>query len=79
MNFQVTINHQQQITPMNNLFIDPKEVIGRKFTGTDPSVEYTCVGYAANETFLLIGKLEDHGGQSFKLKTIRLADARFKM
>jgi len=54
------------------------DIIGRKFTTVkDPTVEYICVGYACNTTFLIIGALNDTVNNRFTLESIKLSDAKF--
>lgn len=63
---------------MNKLYIEPSTIIGKTFTATDPNTEYECVGYAANETFLVVGKLNDTVNNRFTLKTFKLQDVKFR-
>ena len=60
----------------SSLQIDPT-LIGKKFTGFDPKVEYTCVGFAQNETFIIFGAYNDAANNSFKIQSIKLTDAKF--
>lgn len=54
------------------------DLIGKKFTTSkDPSVEYICVGYACNTTFLVIGALNDSVNNRFTLESVKLSDAKF--
>ncbi len=62
-------------TPM---YIDPKTIVGKTFTALDPNQEYTCVGYCANETFLIIGSQFDAPNNRSTLKTFKLSDVKFK-
>jgi hypothetical protein len=59
------------------LHIDPKFIVGKKFVGFDKNTEYTCVGYAANETFLVVGALWDQASNRFTLKTFKFQDVTF--
>ena len=58
------------------MFIDPTAVIGKKFVvnGTD---EYVCVGYAQNETLLVLGAFNDVTNNRFTVKSFKLTDAKF--
>jgi len=60
------------------MFIEPKAIVGKKFTALDPNLEYECVGYAANETFLVIGSNFDSQNNRSTLKTFKLSDVKFK-
>lgn len=59
------------------LHIDPKFIVGKKFSGLDKNIEYTCVGYAANETFLVVGALWDQAANRFTIKTFKFQDVTF--
>lgn len=60
------------------LLLSEKAIIGQKFTALDPKVEYTCVGYAQNDTCLVVGALFDSVNNRTELKTIKMTDAKFK-
>ena len=60
------------------MYIDPKAIVGKKFTAMDPNLEYTCVGYCENDTFLIIGTLFDAPNNRSQLKTFKLSDVKFK-
>lgn len=60
------------------LLISEKAIIGQKFTANDPKVEYTCVGYAQNDTCLVVGAYFDSVNNRTELKTIKMTDAKFK-
>lgn len=62
---------------MNKLYIEPSAIIGKTFTANDPNIEYECVGYAANETFLVVGKHLDIVNNRFTLKTFKIQDVKF--
>lgn len=63
---------------MNKLYIEPSAIIGKTFTtSADPNTEYECIGYAANETFLVVGKHMDTVNNRFYLKTFKIQDVRF--
>ena len=62
----------------NNMFIDPKYICGQKFTSpNDSTVEYTAIGYGANETFLIIGATFDSTNNRSSIKTFKLSDVKF--
>lgn len=61
-----------------SIYIEPNAFIGKKFTANDPNLEYECVGYAANETFLVIGSQLDSANNRSTLKTFKLSDVKFK-
>ena len=56
--------------------LDPT-LIGKKFTAMDPNIEYTCVGFGQNETFLVFGAHNDVPNNRFKIKSIKMSDANF--
>lgn len=61
------------------LHIDPKYIVGEKFdTQLDPKTDYTCVGYASNDTFLVVGAYFDQANNRTALKTFKFQDVRFK-
>lgn len=57
--------------------INSKAIEGLKFTALDPNTEYTCVGYASNETFLIVGAHWDQASNRTTLKTFKLQDVKF--
>lgn len=60
------------------MYIDPKSIIGKKFTpNTDPSSDCECVGYADNGTLLIIGVAFDSINNRSSLKTFKLIDVKF--
>lgn len=65
---------------MTNLFIDSTTIVGKTFTVSNDvtNTEYTCVGYACNETFLIVGKYTDTVNNRFQLKTFKFGDVKFK-
>lgn len=65
---------------MTNLYIEPSYIVGKTFTvsGDVTNTEYTCVGYAANETFLVVGKYTDTVNNRFSLKTFKFQEVKFK-
>jgi len=62
---------------MKNMFLDPTAVINKKFTVNDPAVEYTCIGYSQNETFIVFGASNDVTNNRFSVKSFKLTDAKF--
>lgn len=65
---------------MTNLYIDSTTIVGKKFTVANDvsNAEYTCVGYAANDTFLIVGQYTDTVNNRFRLKTFKFQDVTFK-
>jgi len=59
------------------LYINDKFITGRKFTVSDPNIEYTCVGYAQNDTSLVVGSHFDSVNNRSSIKTFKLTEARF--
>ena len=60
------------------MYIDPKAIIGKKFTHTnDPTREYECVGYAEAGTLLVIGVEFDSVNNRSNFKTFKLTDVNF--
>jgi len=52
-------------------------LVGKKFTGMDPNIEYTCVGYAQNETFIIFGATNDVTNNRFTVRSFKVTEARF--
>lgn len=61
---------------MKNMFLDPT-LLGKKFTVNDPTIEYVCVGYAQNETFVVFGALNDVTNNRFGVRSFKLTDIKF--
>ncbi len=61
-----------------SMYIEPDSIVGKTFTAMDPNQEYTCIGYAANETFLISGSSFDSTNNRSTLKTFKLSDVKFK-
>lgn len=59
------------------LHIDPKFLIGKEFTALDPNTKYTCIGYASNDTFLVVGAVWDQASNRTTLKTFKFQDVKF--
>ena len=51
---------------------------GLTFTTTKDPTEYTCVGYAQNETFVIVGASWDQASNRTSLKTFKLSEVQFK-
>jgi len=61
------------------LHIDPKFLIGKTFNTTlDSNTEYTCIGYASNDTFLVVGAMWDQPNNRTILKTFKFQDVKFR-
>lgn len=61
------------------ILINESAIIGKTFTiAADPTAEYTCIGVADNNTFLLVGTRFDSINNRSILSTIKLSEARFK-
>jgi len=56
--------------------LDPK-LIGAKFTVNDPAIEYVCMGFAQNETFIVFGAHNDVTNNRFTIRSFKLTDAKF--
>jgi hypothetical protein len=52
-------------------------LIGKKFTVNDPAIEYTCVGYAQNETFVVFGAANDVTNNRFTVRSFKVTEAKF--
>lgn len=59
------------------LQIDPRYIVGREFTALDPKSHYKCIGYAANETFLIVGTCFDSVNNRSDIKTFKIQDVKF--
>jgi hypothetical protein len=60
------------------MFLDPKYIVGRKFTALDPNVEYTCIGYDNNGTSILFGVQFNSIDNRSKVRSFKVADVTFK-
>ena len=61
----------------NTIQLD-QSLIGRKFLKLDPAIEYVCVGFAQNETFIIFGALNDITTTTkFAIKSFKLNDVTF--
>lgn len=54
-----------------------EQLIGKKFSVADPTIEYTCVGYAQNDTFIVFGALNDVTNNRFKVSSFRVKEVTF--
>jgi hypothetical protein len=61
----------------NNMFIDPTTIVGKKFVMNDPAIEYVCVGYGQNDTFLIFGAANDVTNNRFTLKSFKFSEVKF--
>lgn len=62
------------------LHIFPNQLEGKKFqlvNGPDTTSEFTCIGYASNDTFLVVGSLWDQASNRTIVKTFKFQDVRF--
>ncbi len=62
---------------MNMIYINETAIVGQKFTYNDPNTEWTCVGYAANDTFLIVGSSFDSTNNRSIVRTFKLQDVKF--
>lgn len=53
-------------------------LVGKSFTVTDPAIEYVCVGYAQNDTFIVFGASYDSMNNRSIIKSFKLTEAKFK-
>jgi len=60
-----------------SLQLDPS-LIGKKFTGNLAQIEYICVGFAQNETFLVFGAINDPVTNRFEIKSLKLTEVKFQ-
>lgn len=55
-----------------------ESLIGRKFSKSDPNIEYVCTGFAQNETFIVFGALNDPTTTlKFTIKSFKLNEVTF--
>jgi len=52
-------------------------IIGKKFTAFDPNNEYVCVGFAQNNTLLVLGALNDVTNNRFNIMSFKLSEVKF--
>ncbi len=50
---------------------------GKEFTAFDPNITWVCQGFAANDTFLVIGTNFDSTNNRTYVKTFKLSDVKF--
>lgn len=60
------------------IHINEAAIVGQTFTALDPNMEYTCIGYACNDTFLIVGTNFDSTNNRSTVKTFKLQDVKFK-
>ena len=72
-NFNLFQNKLQKIM----IHINENAIVGQTFTVLDPNLEYTCIGYGQNETFLVVGSYYDATANQSQLKTFKLSDVKF--
>jgi len=54
------------------------KLIGFQFTvPADPTVKYTCVGYAQNNTFCVFGAVNDTPNNRFKVQSFKITEVTF--
>jgi hypothetical protein len=53
-------------------------LLGQKFTVTDPNTEYVCVGYGYSGTFVIIGAYNNVPNNEYTLKSFKITDVKFK-
>jgi hypothetical protein len=63
---------------MATLNIDSSAIVGKTFTVNDPTLEYTCIGYAANETFLVVGSRFDSVNNRSTVHTFKVSEVKFQ-
>ena len=63
---------------MTMVHINEAAIVGQTFTAMDPNMEYTCIGYGQNDTFLVVGSYFDAPNNRTQLKTFKLSDVKFK-
>jgi hypothetical protein len=55
-----------------------ENLIGKSFSVKDPAIEYVCVGYAQNDTFVVFGAKNDTVNNRFEVISFKLTEAKFK-
>lgn len=63
---------------MATLHINSKAIEGKPFTIAGDPNEYTCVGFAANDTFLIVGTTFDSVNNRSVVGTFKFKDVKFK-
>lgn len=58
------------------MYLDPT-IIGKTFHVTDPNIRYRCVGYAQNETFVVLGAAQDVPNNRSKISSFKLTEVTF--
>lgn len=59
------------------MHIDPQYYLGRRFYGFDKATTYVAVGFAMNETLLIIGENYDDKTKESKMKTFKLSEVHW--
>lgn len=59
------------------IHINESAIIGQKFNSLDPAIEYTCIGYAQNDTFVIVGAQFDSVNNRTTLRTFKMSDVKF--
>lgn len=59
------------------IHIEPSKLIGRQYYTHDQKTTYTAIGYAENETLLIIGEYPDPTYKCNRLATHKLSDCKF--
>lgn len=60
------------------IHINEAAIVGQTFTAFDPNAEWTCIGYACNDTFLIVGTNFDSTNNRSTVKTFKFQDVKFK-
>jgi hypothetical protein len=60
------------------IYINESAIVGQKFTVLSASHEWTCIGYAKNETLLIIGTYYDSNTDESMIKSFKFSDVKFK-
>ncbi len=63
---------------MAALHINSKAIEGKPFTIAGDINEYTCLGYAANDTFLIVGTTFDSASNRSTIGTFKFKDVKFR-
>jgi hypothetical protein len=56
------------------LIIEPS-LMGRKFEVNN--IEYTCIGFGQNESFIVFGAVNDTTNDRFNIKSFKMVDVKF--
>jgi hypothetical protein len=58
--------------------INSNVIEGQVFVVDASGAEYTCIGYAQNETFLVFGMAYDSVNNRTTIRTFKLSEVKFK-